>query len=151
MSAAPTPVDVLSVVIVLTNLALLGASRLGLAVRIVALQGCAVGLLPWLAHIDDPTAHVIALSAAVLALKGIVFPRFLKRALRDAEVRREEEPYVGYSTSLLLGVALLAVALWCGARLPLPGRATPSFGVAVALSTLLTGLLLLVARRSALH
>jgi hydrogenase-4 component E len=151
MSVAPTPVDVVSVVVVLTNLALLGASRLGLAVRIVALQGCAVGLLPWLAHLDDPTAHVVALSAAVLALKGIVFPRFLNRALRDAEVRREEEPYVGYSTSLLLGVALLAVALWCGARLPLPGRATPSFGVAVALSTLLTGLLLLVARRSALH
>ncbi len=143
-------VDPLLVVVVLTNLTLLGASRAGLCVRIVALQGCAVGLLPWLFHPETPSGHVVALTAAVLLLKGIVFPRLLQRALRDADVRREEEPYVGYSTSLLLGVALLAVALWCGARLPLPDGAPP-FAVPVALSTLLTGLLLLVARRSALH
>ena len=156
MNFAPSLIDPLLVVVVLTNLTLLGASRAGLCVRIAAVQGCAVGLLPWLFHLhgaggaDLPSGHVVALTAAVLGLKGIVFPRLLKRTLRDADVRREEEPYVGYSTSLLLGVALLAVGLWCGARLPLPGRA-PSFAVPVALSTLLTGLLLLVARRSALH
>jgi hydrogenase-4 component E len=150
MNHASYLVDPLLVVVVLTNLTLLGASRLGLCVRVVAVQGCAVGLLPWLFHPEAASGHVVALTAAVFALKGVVFPRLLQRALRDADVRREEEPFVGYSTSLLLGVALLAVALWCGARLPLPGRA-PSFAVPVALSTLLTGLLLLVARRSALH
>jgi hydrogenase-4 component E len=158
MSATPSLVDLLMVVVVLTNLTLLGASRLGLSVRVVAVQGCALGFLPWLVHAQTPTLHLAAFTAAVVALKGGAMPWLLRRALRDAEARREEEPFVGYSTSLVLGVALLAVSIWCGGRLVLPGvdpsapaGSSSGFIVPVALSTLLTGLLLLVARRSALQ
>jgi hydrogenase-4 component E len=158
VSATPSLVDLLMVVVVLTNLTLLGASRLGLSVRVVAVQGCALGLLPWLVHAQAPTLHLAAFTAAVVGMKGGAMPWLLRRALRDAAVRREEEPFVGYSTSLVLGVALLAVSSWCGARLVLPGvdpsapaGSTSGFIVPVALSTLLSGLLLLVARRSALQ
>lgn len=151
-------VDPLMVVVALTNLALLGASRLTLSIRVVAIQGVALGILPLLVHSDEVTARLLGFATAVVALKGYVFPWLLTRALREAEVRREAEPFVGYGTSLLLGVALLAISLWIGSRLPLPraagaddGGATLAFAVPVALSTLLCGLLLLVARRSALH
>jgi hydrogenase-4 component E len=150
-------VDPLMVVVALTNLTLLGASRLTLCVRVVAIQGVALGILPLLVHADELTLRLIGFATAVVALKGFVFPWLLTRAMREAEVRREAEPFVGYGTSLLLGVALLAVSLWIGSRLPLPGAtessagAIPSFAVPVALSTLLCGLLLLVARRSALN
>lgn len=151
-------VDPLMVVVALTNLTLLGASRLTLSIRVVAIQGVALGLLPILVHFDDVTARLLGFAIAVVALKGLVFPWLLTRALREAEVRREAEPFVGYGASLLLGVALLALSLWIGSRLPLPGPAdatvagaAPSFAVPVALSTILCGLLLLVARRSALH
>jgi hydrogenase-4 component E len=144
-------VDVLMVVVVLTNLTLLGASRLGYCVRVVAVQGVALGLLPLLVHAGSPTLRLFGFAAAAIALKGFGFPWLLTRALRESDVRREVDPFVGYSISLLIGVALLAASLWFGARLPLPGRGVPPFAVPVALSTILTGLLLLVARRSALH
>jgi hydrogenase-4 component E len=86
-------------------------------------------------------------------LKGGIFPWLLLRALREAQVRREFEPYVGYSTSLLLGIGVLAFSLWLGARLPRLG--TPDDGprtliVPVALATILTGLQLIVTRRNML-
>jgi len=149
VSAAP--IDVLMVMVALSNLTLLGASRLGYSVRVVAVQGVALGFLPLLVHDAPLTLRLIGFSAAVLTLKGAVFPWLLIRALRESDVRRELDPFVGYSISLLLGVALLAGCQWIGARLPLPAHQVPSFAVPVALSTLLTGLLLLVARRSALH
>ena len=156
---SPAFLDPLMVVVALTNLTLLGASRLTLCIRVVAIQGVALGILPLLVHSDDLSLRLLGFATAVVALKGLVFPWLLTRALREAEVRREAEPFVGYGTSLLLGVALLVVALWISSRLPLPGStgaepaatATSSFAVAVALSTLLCGLLLLVARRSALN
>lgn len=160
VAASVTLVDLLMVVVVLTNLTLLGASRLTHCVRVVAIQGVALGILPLLVHDEGLTLRLVALAIAVVALKGFVFPWLLTRALREADVRREAEPFVGYSVSLLLGVALLAVALWIGARLPLPGSGpahaaatsdASSFTVPVALSTMLSGLLLLVARRSALN
>jgi hydrogenase-4 component E len=150
-------VDPLMVVVALTNLTLLGASRLTLSVRVVAIQGVALGILPLLVHSGELTVRLVGFATAVVALKGFVFPWLLTRAMREAEVRREAEPFVGYGASLLLGVALLAVSLWIASRLPLPGAAEsaagarPSFAVPVALSTLLCGLLLLVARRSALN
>ena len=157
-AAGVSLVDLLMVVVVLTNLTLLGASRLTHCVRVVAIQGVALGVLPLLVHADEVTARLVGFATVVIALKGFVFPWLLTRALREADVRRESEPFVGYSISLLLGVALLAVSLWIGSRLPLPGAAEagdaaapPSFAVPVALSTLLCGLLILVARRSALN
>jgi hydrogenase-4 component E len=153
VASSVTPVDLLMVVVVLTNLTLLGASRLTHCVKVVAIQGVALGILPLLVHDEGLTLRLLGLAIAVVTLKGFVFPWLLTRALREADVRREAEPFVGYSVSLLLGVGLLAVSLWIGSRLPLPGAAAsvPTFTVPVALSTLLSGLLILVARRSALN
>ena len=55
-----------------------------------------------------------------------MFPWLLLRAVREADVRREVEPFVGYTPSLLVGRARCsAVALWLGSaacRCPAPAR-----------------------------
>ena len=142
--------DTLLVLVVLTNLKVLGSSRLGACVRIVAAQGILLGALPLLARGDVPAVRAIVLSAAGVILKGIVFPRLLLRALRETKVQREVEPLVGYAVSMLLGVAALGIARWAAAHLPLPPGLRSSLLVPVALSTMLTGLLLIVGRRKAL-
>jgi hydrogenase-4 component E len=143
-------VDLLMIVVVLTNLTLLGSSRLAHAVRIVALQGVVLGVLLLAVHSDHLELRVVALAVAAGSIKGLVFPWFLRKALRDS-VRREAAPFVGYSVSMLLGIALLGVAFWLGGRLPLPHADGDSLVVPVALSTLLTGLQLLVSRRTLLN
>lgn len=150
MTLAHPWLDMLMVLLVFTNLRLLGSSRLGACIRTVALQGLLLGLLPPIAHATDLGWRILLLAAAGMALKALVFPWLFFRALRGAKVRREMEPYVGYSASLLAGMAALAVSLWVGAHLELPNRAISPLLVPVALSTMLVGLFVIVSRRKAL-
>ena len=58
--------DILVVLLLLTDLGLLGSSRLGATIRTVAAQGMILGLLPLLAH-GSPPLRVAILAAAFSA------------------------------------------------------------------------------------
>lgn len=142
-------VDLILVLVVLTNLKLLASSRLGASIRMVAAQGVLLGLLPLLAHAHSLGLRVAALALGSIALKGVVFPWLLFRALREADVNREVEPYVGYVTSLIAGVMALAVSFWMGVRLPIPTVIASPLVVPIALFSILAGLFLIVSRKRA--
>lgn len=142
--------DTLIVLVVLTNLKALGSSRLVPCIRVVAVQGVVMGLLPFFASQETITLRMVAVAAVSIGLKGFVFPRLLLQALRGADVRREVEPLVSYGMSLLFGIAALAAALWMGSRLPLPDEHVSSLLVPTALFTMMVGLFLIVSRKKAL-
>ncbi len=136
--------------LILSNFMLLGSSRLGACIRMLAAQGFLLGLLQLLVHWSALTPHVVGLAVGGMVLKGLVIPWLLMRAVRDAGVRREIEPLVGYTWSLILGTLALGVSLWAGGRMHLPvGLGTPLM-VAVAIFTMQVGMLLIVGRRKAL-
>jgi hydrogenase-4 component E len=141
--------DSVLVILVLTNLALLGSSRLGTCIRIAALQGIALGFLPLLSSPGDLGTRIVLLALGGMVLKGAVFPWLLFRAIREAQVRSEVDPFVGYALSILAGIAALALSVWLGSHLPLPA-AVSSLAFPVALSTILSGLFVIVTRRKAL-
>jgi hydrogenase-4 component E len=143
-------IDTLIVFVVLANLRLLGASRLGSCIRVVAVQGILLGLIPVLSQGGNLGLRVVLQAAVSTILKGIVFPALLIRAVRESGSRKELAPIVGYTPSLLAGGGLLALALWLGGRLPLPPAATSSLLVPVALFTIMVGLFMIVARRKAI-
>jgi hydrogenase-4 component E len=142
-------VDAILILVVLTNLRLLGSSRIGASIRTVAVQGFLLGLLPLFAHGHDAVWRISVLAVGSMALKGVVFPKLLLRALREADVRREVEPFVGCVASLLIGILALAVSFWLGQRLPLPNPASSPLLVPVALASILIGLFLIVSRKKA--
>ena len=137
------------VLLILTNLRLLGSSRLNACIRTVASQAVLLGIIPLLAHWGDVGPRLLLLALASTAIKAGVLPWLLRRAVREAGVQREVEPIVGFTTSLLLGLALLGVALHVASRLPLPGADGPTFLVPVALFTTMVGMLMIVGRRKA--
>lgn len=141
--------DDLLILVVLVDLFALASSRLGTLIRTVALQGMVLGVLPLVAHPGELTVRTALLAAGSFALKGFVFPWLLFRATRDEAVRREAQPYVGYSLSLLVGTVMIGGSFVLGARLPLPFPAVSSLLVPVALSTTMIGLFLIVSRRKA--
>jgi len=141
--------DFLLVLVVLTNLKLLASSRLGASIRTVAVQGVVLGCLPVLAHFHALGLRVAVLALGSMALKGIVFPWLLFRALREADVDREVQPYVGYVTSLVAGVLALAAAFWMGAHLPVSPAIPSPLTVPVALFSIIAGLFLIVSRKRA--
>jgi hydrogenase-4 component E len=138
--------DMLLVLLILTNLALLGSSRLQGCIRIVALQALLLGVLPLLAEGEELGVRVLLLAAGGITVKALLLPWLMRRAVREAGVQREIEPIVGYTTSLIVGVLLLGLAIHLGGRLPLPTANAPSFLIPTALFTILTGLFLIVAR-----
>jgi len=145
------PVDAILVGLILTSFVLLGSSRFGSCIRVVAFQGVLLGGLTLAAHADEPSLRASLLALASTGLKGVAFPWLLSRALRDADVRREVEPLVGYGPSVLMGLVGLAGALWLASRLPPPSvTVSSSLLVPVALFTMLAGLFLIVSRRQAL-
>lgn len=138
--------DAILVLLLLTNLRLLGSSRLNVCVRTVAWQAVLLGLLPLVAQWDSLTERVVLIAVVSTALKAGVLPWLLRKAAREANVEREVEPILGFTTSLLVGVVLLAVALHVGTRLPLPHNQTSTFLIPVSLYTMMVGLLLIVSR-----
>ncbi len=142
--------DLLWVLVFLANVWFLASSRLNACIRIVAAQGILVGLCTVAAGGAEAGGAAALLGAVIVAVKGWLIPRLLFRALREAGVRREVEPYVGTGVSLGAGLAALGVGLWIAGRLPLPAAAGSRLAVPITLATLFTGLFIVITRRKAL-
>jgi hydrogenase-4 component E len=146
--------DRLMLLLILSDLALLGTRRLGRVILIAGLQGLLIAALALAAQHGPLTARAVWLAALGLGMRGLLFPWLLRMVARrtDAEsLDRRLQPYVGYGTSLLLGIAMLAGAMSLGARLPLPAPPVSALVVPAALFTMFTGLFLVIARRKALR
>ncbi|MDD5678075.1 MAG: hydrogenase [Kiritimatiellae bacterium] len=142
--------DTLFVFLVLTSIVLLGSSLLNSSIRVVALQGAVLSFLPLLVMEPTWAGRAVFLAALTMGIKGIVFPVLLLRSLREANVRREMQPLVGYSLSLALGIALLVLAFWLAGRLHGIGVGISALSLTAAFFMMFTGLFLIIARRKAL-
>jgi hydrogenase-4 component E len=142
--------ELTTVLVLLTNLTMLGLSELGACVRLVAVQGILLGLFTLIVRADEITVRLLVLAVLSIAIKGYVFPFLLFRGIREAGIRREVEPFVGYVSSIVIGLVMLAASMWIAARIPLPAVSMSFFPVSVALTTIFTGLFLVISRRKAL-
>lgn len=143
--------DLVLVLVLLTNLRLLASSRLGACTRTTALQGVLLGLVPVLGAGAHVPLRALCLAAGVMLIKGVLFPALVFRAIREAGVSREVEPYVGYTSSVICGVAALVISFWVCGRLPEPVAASSKLLAPVALFGILCGLFLIVARKRAVN
>lgn len=139
--------EVLLLLVVLTDFWVLGTSRLSATIRAVALQGVILASLPLALH-PGFSVHLIGLALGTLVVKALILPTFLLRAIREAAIRREVEPLIGYTASMLLGAGAVALAFSIGPRLPLPDPHSAML-VPVALATVIIGLVVLITRRKA--
>jgi hydrogenase-4 component E len=140
----------LMIAVVLMNLILVASSRLSVCIRIVAFQGIAVGLLLLVINSYPPTADKFLFILASIGLKGFIFPWLLFQALREANVRREVEPFVSYPVSMVVSILTLIISTWLSSRLPMPRQALSPLIVPVAFSTILCGFFVIVSRPKAL-
>jgi hydrogenase-4 component E len=143
-------VDLVFILVVVIDLFLLASSRIGASIRTVAIHGGLLATLPLLLHGEGHSlGHALLLSGGALAIKGLFIPWLMFRAIREASIRREMEPIVGFVPSMVLGGIGVALAFAFASRLPLPNGEAHPFLVPTALSTVWTGLLLVVVRRKA--
>jgi Hydrogenase 4 membrane component (E) len=136
--------------ILILNLGLLAAERQQVCIRLLALQGAAISLLPLLMEWDEATWTLFLLTIVFLSIKGVILPYMLRRTHQTLPPTAPVPPYLGYSRSVLSGLMGYAFALWLAAQLPSPANELFLALFAPAFGTILTGLLLIVARRKAL-
>jgi hydrogenase-4 component E len=142
--------EMVFILLVVFDFFLLASSRLKAVIRAAAAQGALLSVLPLLLATDKvEVGHVLLLSLGALVVKGVVIPWLLMWAIREASIRREVEPIVGFIPSLLLCAVGVALAFAFSNAMPLPIPGKHAFLVPTALSTVWTGLLLVVSRRKA--
>jgi hydrogenase-4 component E len=139
--------ELLLLCVVLTNFWVLGTTRLSPAIRATAIQGALLAALPVALH-PGWSLHLISLAAGTFVVKSLLLPTFLSWAIREAAVRREIEPLIGFSASLLLGSLAVALSFGIAQHIPLPGSSSALL-VPVALATVMVGLLVLTTRNKA--
>lgn len=145
--------DFLLLVVVALSLRIVATSRLTSCVRASALQGVALSLLPlalWGRALDRHVVPVVVMSLGALAVKAVVIPLLLFRAIREANVRREAEPFISLHFSVLIAAALVGFSFWLGTVLVLPKPSPTTLLVPMAFATLLVGFLVLITRRKAI-
>jgi hydrogenase-4 component E len=142
-------VNLLLVGVLLLNLFMLGTSRIRALIQAAAIQGVALGVMPLLLGAHS-SWNAVLIAVATIALKGSVIPRMLRRALREAQIKREVEPLIGFVPTMLLGAAgtLLSIAFASG--LPLEPQHRDLLIAPASFSTVVTGFLLLTTRIKAI-
>lgn len=150
-SAAPIALPLLLVFVMLTDLAIIGAIRIDSCISITAAQGAALGMLPLLLEGHTIDLQLIGLAILSFALKGIVFPWLLLRSLREADIRHDVEPLLGFGASVLVALLLMAGSFFLANNMRLPhAEVIPSLVLPCALSTIAIGLLMIISRRKAI-
>lgn len=139
----------LLVLVMLLNFFTLGTSRIRAMIQAVALQGLILGVLPLLVQ-EHLGTRIVLVALATMALKAGIIPFMLTRAMRDLQIDREVEPLVSLTRSLILGGVGTAMALSFARHLPLIPAHAGGLIVPASLSTVLTGFVVLTARRKAI-
>jgi hydrogenase-4 component E len=157
-------VDPCMVLALVLNFYILGVPRLNLLVIVVALQGVLLGLMYPVVHQGflpeaggmtalSPLAFLRLglLTAVIIGVKGVLIPKLLFRAIVLADIRTTITSVIGFMPTLLLGGVGTAAALIFAHRLPPPPEGLrQQLLIPAALSTVLSGFILLVTRREAL-
>jgi hydrogenase-4 component E len=141
--------NALLVIVLVLDLFALGTSRILAVIRTVAVQGALLGVMPLLVHPHPSSAAILAALAAI-GLKGILIPWMLRRAMRDAQIKREMEPLVGFLPSMILGALATGFALVFSTQLPLASEHTTPLLVPAGMATVLIGFILLTTRFKAI-
>jgi len=141
--------DFLCLLLVLANFRMLGVSRLGACIRTAARQGMLLCLIPVVVAAHDFSLRLVPVVLLSLVVRGFLMPHLLWRAVRGAGVRRELVPSVGFMFSLFAGVVLLVLCFLIAQPLQAAQAGAGTLPLPVALFTIMTGLYLIIARRTA--
>jgi len=147
--------DFILLLVVVLDLYIVATSRLASCVHASAFQGVALAVLPialWVpghGEMDAQVLHLALMSAGTLIVKALVIPQLVLRAIREANVRREVEPFVSLHLSVLIAAGLVGISFWLASVLVLPIPAPTTLLVPGAFATVLVGFLVLVSRKKA--
>jgi hydrogenase-4 component E len=135
--------------LVLVSFMMLYQDRLYALLNIFALHSIVLAFsVGWQAYIQDAPQLYITTAIAVV-FKGIVIPVALHRIIQRLGIHREIETVIGIGPTMVLGIGFVALSLAVMLRVTAEADRLAREDVALALSVVLLGLLMMVTRRNA--
>jgi hydrogenase-4 component E len=135
--------------LVLVSFMMLYQDRLYALLNTLALHALVLALsVAWQAHIQD-APHLYITAIIALGFKAMLIPWALRKIVFRLGIHREVETVVSIGLTMLAGMALVALSL--EVMLPVVSQVDPVAreDIALALSVVLIGLLMMVTRRNA--
>jgi hydrogenase-4 component E len=141
---------VLGAAVLVLSFALLYQRRISAVINVYALQGWVLAAATaWQGYVHGGASlYLVALVAG--AVNGIVLPIALRRVARRLAIHRPIETALGVVPSMIVGVGLVALAIIVVLPITLSTPGLTREDLALALSVVLLGLLLMIVRRNAL-
>jgi hydrogenase-4 component E len=135
--------------LVLVSFMLLYQDRLYALLNIFALHAVVLALsVAWQALVQD-APHLYVTAVIALIFKGIVIPLVLHRIIQRLGIHREIETVVGIGLTMIAGIGLVALSIVVMLRVTADADPLAREDLALALSVVLLGLLMMVTRRNA--
>ncbi|MFO1058651.1 MAG: hydrogenase-4 component E [Dongiaceae bacterium] len=139
----------LSATVLVLSFALLFQRRLLSVLRIFALQATALAAAAaWQAYIQD-APHLYITAAIALLFKAVAIPLALWHIVRRLGIHRTVETVLGVGLAMLAGVGLVALSVLLVLPVTHGAIALTRDDLAMALSIVLLGLLMMITRRNA--
>ena len=134
---------------VLVSFMLLYQDRMFSLLNVFALHAFVLSLsVAWQAYIQN-APHLYVTAAIALVLKAIIIPVALHRVVVQLGIHRTIETVGGIGTTMLLGIGLVALSMVVMLRAAAQADPLAREDLALALSVVLLGLLMMVTRRNA--
>lgn len=143
--------DIIMVIILLSVLLSLASNRLIALVKIMAVQGIMVSLLPLLLeHHSSMGSGGLIFFQVMILIKGVLIPGLLYVALGRISIQREIEPIIGYHASLFAGLIIILLSVFITDRLHLSMPRGHELLLTTAITTMSAGFFLMMSRRKAI-
>jgi hydrogenase-4 component E len=140
---------VLDSAVLILSFALLYQRRLFAVLTIYAYQALFLAVAAaWQAHVQQ-APHLFITAAIALVFKAGVIPIALHRIILRLDIHRNIEAALGIGATLVMGVALVALSVLLVLPVTTASGAVTRESLAIALSVVLLGLLMMITRRNA--
>lgn len=143
--------DMIMVILLLSVLLSLASNRLVALVKIMALQGVLVSLVPLLLeHHSRMGSGGLIFFQVMILIKGVFIPALLYMALKRVAIRREIEPIIGYHASLFIGLIVILVSIFITEKLHISLADGSELLLTTAITTMAAGFFLMMSRKKAI-
>jgi hydrogenase-4 component E len=137
-------------VILICAFALLSQRRLAAMITLYQMEALVLaGAAFWQGYAQDEF-NLVLTGAITLVIKAGVLPIALRRIVRAFNITRAVETAMPVGVSMILGVALIGVAVWVVLPVTMQAVTLTREDLAISLSVVLLGLLVMTTRRNAI-
>jgi hydrogenase-4 component E len=138
--------DVVAVLVLLTEFAMLRAPFLRSQVRLYQFQSLVVTALAVFVAASRHIDELYVLAALSFALKVVLVPRLVLRLLRDADVDLAGSSVLGVTSMILIAIGVSAFGVLVVGSLRVRSAALPASALAIATAVVLVAFVLIILR-----